>query len=270
MKKLLVFVFLITFAFYAPELFAFGGCEENCQKCHTFEKSEAEAIFKKINAPNAKALEIKMSPIQGLWEVHVQDNDKKGIMYVGFSKKFIMGGTIIEVDTSANKTQESFRKLNEPAERFVDVSKIPVRDALLMGDKNASHKVLVFTDPDCPFCGKLHDEIKLVLAERKDIAFYIKLMPLSFHPEAYWKSQSILCSNSIEMLEDNFQKKPLPKPKPDCKPSEVDDNIKIGKELDITGTPTMIMPDGRVVIGVRDAKTIIELARTPVKKEQQK
>lgn len=245
------------------EVFAFGGCEENCQKCHALDAKEVQQILEKLKASDAKVLDIKMSPIKGLWEVSIENNDKRGIMYVGFSKKYVMGGQIFEVETSLNKTQENLVKINETP-RYIDYSKIPLNDALLVGNKDAKHKVIVFTDPDCPFCGKLHNELKKVISEQTDIAFYLKLMPLSFHPDAYWKSKSILCSKSLKLLEDNFEKKPIPKP--DCESKEVDENIKLGAELGITGTPTLIMPDGLIVPGAKDSKTIIDIISTPSKK----
>ena len=255
---------LISVFLFNAKVDAFGGCEENCQKCHTLENKEVKQILTKMNAPGVNVLDIKMSPVQGLWEVTIDDKGKKGVLYVGFSKKYVMPGPIFEVATSANKTKESLGAVNEPADRFVDVSKIPLDDALVMGDKNAPKRVIVFTDPDCPFCGKLHGELKKVIAERKDIVFYLKLMPLKFHPDAHWKAESILCAKSIERLEENFEKKPIPKP--DCKTKVVDETIKVGQELGITGTPTLIMPDGLVVVGARDAKTIESLASSSKKK----
>jgi len=247
-----------------PDVYAFGGCEENCQKCHSLDTKEAQQILTKLKAPDTKVLDIKMSPIKGLWEVSIENKDKKGIMYVGFSKRYVMGGQIFEIETSLNKTNETLAKTNESEERYIDLSKIPLDNALVLGSKDARYKVIVFTDPDCPFCGKLHSELKKIISERTDMAFYIKLMPLSFHPDAYWKSKSILCSKSVKMLEDNFEQKPVPKP--ECETKDVDANIKLGAELGITGTPTLIMPDGLVVAGARDAKTITELVLNPSKK----
>lgn len=243
----------------------FGGCEADCLKCHSIEKEEIAQILSRMNAPEStKIMDIKMSPVKGLWEVAIEDSGKKGIMYLDFAKSHVLGGTIFNIDGGANRTQESLSKYSKPSDTTVDVTKIPAENSLVMGDKNAPHKVIVFTDPDCPFCGKLHNELKKILAERKDIAFFLKLMPLEFHPDAYWKSQSIICSNSLRMLEDNFEKKPLPKPS--CETKAVDDNIRIGADLGITGTPTMVLPDGRVIIGARDAQTIINLLLNPPKK----
>ena len=268
MKKFLITLILLASVVYVSPVFAFGGCEENCQKCHSLTNQEVQQIFEKLQAPEAKVLDIKMSQLKGLWEVTLDNNGQTGIMYVGFSKKYIVGGPIFEIETAANKSQESLQKTNTEVQRYVDLSTVPLDNALLLGEKDARYKVVVFTDPDCPYCGKLHSELKKVIAESKDVAFYLKLVALPMHPDARWKSESILCSKSLQLLEDNFEQKAIPKP--GCETKAVEDNINLSKALDITGTPTMIMPDGMVVVGGRDAKTIIDMAEHPQKKEEAK
>ena len=247
------------------KVWAFGGCEEDCTKCHTLSTAEAQKILGKLGAPDAKAMEVKMSPVRGLWEIVIEDKGQRGIMYVGFSKRHVIAGPIFDVDAGLNKTQESFEQLGPPPAQYVDAAKIPLEPALVLGEKDARYKVAVFTDPDCPFCAKAHEEMKKVAAERKDIAFFLKLMPLTFHPDAFWKSQSILCKSSLQWLEDNFAKKEIPKPDCDNR-AEIEANIKVAQELGITGTPTLVLPDGLVVRGVKDAKTLIELVTNPPKK----
>jgi protein-disulfide isomerase len=39
----------------------------------------------------------------------------------------------------------------------------------------------------------------------------------------------------------------------------MDENIKLAERLGITVAPTLIMPDGRVITGLRDAGTLKEL-----------
>ena len=99
--------------------------------------------------------------------------------------------------------------------------------------------------------------MKKVIAERKDIAFYIKLYPLPMHKEAYAKAKAIVCEKSLALLEKAFEKKPLPKPK--CETSAIDENIKLAEKLGISGTPALILPDGRLIPGYKDAKSIISL-----------
>jgi thiol:disulfide interchange protein DsbC len=99
--------------------------------------------------------------------------------------------------------------------------------------------------------------MKKIIEERKDIVFYLKVYPLKNQPEAYEKSKTILCEKSLALLEDAFEKKPIPKPK--CETSAVDENIKLAEKLSITSVPSLVLPDGRIIPGYKDAKTLINL-----------
>ena len=99
--------------------------------------------------------------------------------------------------------------------------------------------------------------MKKIIEERKDIAFFIKLFPLKIHPGAYEKSKAIVCEKSLTLLEDAFAKKPLSKP--NCETSVIDENIKLAEKLGISSLPALILPDGRVLPGYKDAKTLLNL-----------
>jgi thiol:disulfide interchange protein DsbC len=58
------------------------------------------------------------------------------------------------------------------------------------------------------------------------------------------------------MLEEAFAKKEIPKP--ECDTKEVDSNIQLAETLGITGTPTMVLPDGRVHTGMMPARQLID------------
>ncbi|TAL25263.1 MAG: hypothetical protein EPN94_05540, partial [Nitrospirae bacterium] len=190
MRILLLFMLAISGQLLAiNSAFASGACDADCTKCHTLSTNEVQAILAKVKNPEAKILKIQLSPARGLWEVAVENKGQRGLFYVDFSKKYLIPGPIIEVNAAVDKTKERVDELNKG--RKIDRSRIPLKNALLLGDKKAAKKVIVFTDPDCPFCGKFHAELKKVAEQRKDIAFYIKLLPLiKLHPDAYWKSKS--------------------------------------------------------------------------------
>lgn len=94
------------------------------------------------------------------------------------------------------------------------------------------------------------------MAERKDIVFFIKMLPVT-GVQAYEKSKTIVCEKSLKLLEDAFEKKPLPKP--NCETTVLDENIKLAEKLGISGTPAIILPDGKVIPGYKDAKGIMEM-----------
>jgi len=247
-------IFLVTF-FTIHDSYALDEyCDEDFQNYYNLTTIEVQDILIKIKRPDAKILSIRMSPVYGLSEVVIDNKGQFELFYVDFSKTYLIPGPIIDLNTGIDKSRERLTECEK--KRRIDLSRIPLEDALILGDNKATKKVIVFTDPDCPFCGKFHGEIKKVAEKRKDITFYIKLFPLPIHPEAYWKSKSIRCHNSLKLLEDNFEKKPIPRP--DCDAKEIDENIKLAKDLGITGTPAIIMPDGSVNIGFIEADRLIE------------
>ena len=122
---------------------AFGGCEQECTNCHKLDKKEAEELLKQL-IPNIKILEVQMAPAKGLWEVALETKDKKkGIAYIDFSKENVIVGEILKIKTKTNLTRKRFMEINR-----IDFSQIPLDDALVMGNPQAKHKVVVFDDPD--------------------------------------------------------------------------------------------------------------------------
>ena len=237
------------------DAFSATGCEGDCTQCHSINNQEIKSILQSMKIPQAEVLKIQMSPIKGLWEISINERGKQGLFYVDFSKKYLLPGPIIEIQGGVNKTMERLGKIQESGR--VDFAKIPMNNALVMGNALAPQKVAVFTDPDCPFCRTLHHELEKVIQERRDIAFYIFLYPLMMHKNAYWKSKSILCNKSLKMLTDAFLQKPIPRT--ECDTQEIDANIKLAETLGISSTPTLVFADGRVHKGTVPASQLIDL-----------
>jgi hypothetical protein len=115
---------------------------QECSKCHTLGKDEARDLLKNV-IPDVVIFDIRLSPVKGVWEVDLESRGRKAIVYVDFLKKHFFSGALVSIDEKKNLTQERFIELNR-----VDVSKIPLEDALVMGYQKARIRVIVFTDPD--------------------------------------------------------------------------------------------------------------------------
>lgn len=142
----LIFAISLLSLSIAHEVHAFTGCEEDCQKCHTLSNQEVGVILNKIKAPEAKILKVQISPVKGLWEVSIDNKGQRALLYVDFSKKFLVAGSIIEVDAAIDKTKERLDELNK--DKRINPASIPLKDALVLGSNAATKKVIVFTDPD--------------------------------------------------------------------------------------------------------------------------
>ncbi|MCL4457184.1 MAG: hypothetical protein M1147_06930 [Nitrospirae bacterium] len=141
----IVFLFLVLTSTLTYS-FSTSGCEGDCKRCHSLSNQEANAILKKIKElSHARITNIQLSPVKSLWEISLDDRGRKGVIYVDFSKKYIVFGNIVETSTGANKTVESIQ--NIPIGK-TDFSKISLATPFVIGNANAPKKVVVFSDPD--------------------------------------------------------------------------------------------------------------------------
>jgi len=267
------------------QAFAFGqgGCGAGeCRDCHSLDLKEAKGLLK---GSVEKVNRVEFAEMPGVWLVEVENKGKQFPLYIDFSKQYVVAGNIYRLpDQQSAKT--------EPV-THVDVSKIPLEGALLLGNPMAEHRVIVLTDPLCPFCAKLHQELEKVIANDPNIAFLIKLNPLDMHGrEAYDIARAVVCEKSLHILEEGFklvdthnrllqlQKQPGADPQMiaeqqsifdakvhdltanSCETPEVADTKALAKELGLNSTPTLVMPDGTVSPGARKAEDLLPLIRS--------
>jgi len=247
----ILFVICLSVYSFAAEPDVVKGNKE----CQSLRNQGIKDVLTKLNVPDAKVLSITGSPIPGFCEIVFENMGRMGIFYLDRDKKYFIFGSLVEINSMSDKTQESVRNVRD--RKRIDIAKIPVNDALILGDSGASKKAVVFTDPDCPFCGQLHQTMKQIVAKRKDIAFYIKFLPLRMHKDAYWKAKSIVCNKSLKMLEENFEKKEIPRT--ECTTEEVNDSTKLAATFGISGTPSLVLPDGRIREGAMSEAELINL-----------
>jgi thiol:disulfide interchange protein DsbC len=129
---------------YGPA-FAFKEGAQTCIKCHTLNERDLVPMLEKVNLQGARILSIQMSPIKGLWEVAVENRNQRFVIYVDFSKKYIGPGPFIDYANKKDITRERIEQLNK--DRKVDLSKLSLENALIVGKADAPVRVVVFTDP---------------------------------------------------------------------------------------------------------------------------
>jgi thiol:disulfide interchange protein DsbC len=252
-----IFLFCTMLASSPAAAFQKDGCGAgDCRDCHSVSKEEVAELLK---GKVGKVLDVKRSEVPGLWDVEAMQDGKKIPLYIDFSKSYLISGSVIKLTDNEDLSRRRFVEMNR-----LDLSKIPLDDAVIIGDPKAVRKIIVFDDPECMFCRKLHPEMEKTVQQHPDIAFFIKMFPLAMHPQAKTKAEAILCastkgdnSRAAVMLSDALRGGEVPAP--DCKSDQVEKNIALAKELHISSTPTLIMPDGRVLPGYKKADDIVKV-----------
>lgn len=254
MKKLLPILLVLCWVLPA-QAFMKGGCGSGkCTDCHSLNVPEATQL---LHGGVDRVIAVQLSEVPGFWLVEAEKGNRKFPLYIDFSKKYVFAGNIFRLQDQANITTERQSEFNR-----VDVSKIPLDDALLLGSASAKIKVIVFTDPECPFCKEMHEQMKEVVKEDPNVAFLLKMFPLKIHPGAYEAAKSIVCNKSLDMLQQSYDGKQLPPPL--CETKVIDQNVALAHSLGIHSTPTMVFPDGRVFPGFKKAADILRLLNSPV------
>ncbi len=138
----IICIFAIASFMIAGNAHSLENCDHTCSKCHEISKEDALNVLKE-SFPDVQVLDVRPAQVKGLTEVTVQSKNQKGILYLDASKKYLISGSILDLKTKTNFTQERYSEINK-----VDVSKIPLDDALVMGDKDAKYRVIVFDDPE--------------------------------------------------------------------------------------------------------------------------
>lgn len=229
------------------------GCGGSCATCHTLTEKDATELLKKTDTT---VTSVKQSPARGLFELLVERGGQKGIILMDYGKKYIIQGMVVDIEKLQPASAHELNLPQPKEQTFVDIAKIPLKNAIIMGNPKGSKKLYVFTDPDCPYCRKGHTELKKLAKIAPDVAIHIMLFPLPMHPAAYDKSRAVIESKNLELLDKIFDGKEISKPKKESSKNAIDEIVKFGNESGISGTPTMIMPDGKIIVGMRDAETL--------------
>jgi thiol:disulfide interchange protein DsbC len=207
-----------------------------------------EASLKKaIEAtyPKVRVQSITKTPFTGLYEVFLDGQ----IIYTDDKLSFlIVEGRLIDPKNKRDLTAERMDELTK-----VNFAGLPLDKAVKVVKGNGSRKLVVFSDPDCPYCKKLEQKDLIGIT---DVTVYTFLYPLEeLHPDAANKSRAIWCAqDKSKAWQEWMLNGQLPKSK-ECD-APIDDLAILGRKLGITSTPTLIFENGKRVLGAYPGKEI--------------
>lgn len=235
--------FMVVLLCLAPvSVWCFGGagCGAGaCVDCHSLTNDEVM----KLLPPGAEEItSVKLAEVGGLWEVKGQAKGQMFTAYIDFSKKYLIAGRILRLRDGVDLSQS------------VDMGELNSEGAFLIGNAKAEVKVFVFTDVKCHFCQKMHPELYKVVEQNPQIAFYVKLLPLLSDKQTVNK---IVCSADRQLLDDAMAGKTPTGSDRAC--PAADANEAFAQRWNIRSTPALVLPDGKILQGGRNAAALLEV-----------
>jgi len=205
--------------------------------------------------PNTRFGEVNTTPWPGVYEVVMGAN----LAYVDESGQYFLFGHFFDMKAQRDMTAERKDTLAR-----IDFASLPLADALKEVRGSGARTFAIFSDPDCPYCRRLEAEMKTLT----DVTIYTFLMPIpALHPQARAKAIAVWCSQDRIAAWHALMWQDARITVTDC-PHPVDRNIALGERLGVSGTPTLVAADGRVLPGAASTPQIEAwLARSTVSAE---
>lgn len=169
------------------------------------------------------------------------------------------GTWVIMGDLINIRTQSSITENIRIAQRLAALKNLGDADVAFL-PANPKYVVSAFVDIDCGFCRKMHAEMQTYLD--KGIGFKYYFFPRSGPGTESWhKAEQAWCSkDKKKAVTDVYLGKTLPEVLSCINP--VERSFNLGNELGVSGTPTLILPDGRLVVGYHPADDLLKILQT--------
>lgn len=191
--------------------------------------------------PGLKVISVRESKAPGLYEVETSTGET---IYATPDGKFLLTGDLLQItDSGIANVTESGRAARRVAvlDSFGDegVIRYPAD-----GDQKA--EIAVFTDIDCPYCRKLHDEMPRLNALGITVNYYAFPRSGPATP-SFSKYESVWCSDD-QQAAMNAAKQGRSVDAKTCE-NPVREQYELGGRIGVTGTPAIVLEDGNMVRG---------------------
>jgi thiol:disulfide interchange protein DsbC len=188
--------------------------------------------------PGATPDDVSASPIPGLYEVTMGGL----IAYVSEDGKYLVSGSVYDLDTQMNLTAS-----RRNAARAKALAAASESQMIVFGPQNAKMTVTVFTDIDCGFCRKFHNQMADVnkAGVRVRYLMYPRTGPGT---ESWRKAEQVWCSaDRRDALTRAKRGEPL-KAKA-CGDGAIKTQYELGSDLGVEGTPAIFTQTGDYIGG---------------------
>lgn len=200
------------------------------------------------NMPNLPIDTLRTTDAPGLYELISQGQ----IAYVTEGGRYIIAGDLIDLQTQTNLTNAvQNEQRREVADSIPDEQKI-----IYPAEGETKYEILVLTDPSCPFCEKLHQELPALSQAGVEVQYLLTPRQGPGSP-AFIESSQIMCDDDQKGLIDVAMERQNVDGEA-CMDELITQNTQYAQQLGMSGTPHIILPDGTPMPGFRPADELLE------------
>jgi len=177
---------------------------------------------------------VQKMPWGGLYEVVVRGAEGPQIFYADEAASIFIAGSVFDSRSGRNLTEERERKLTAIA-----WDKLPWQWAITTKRGTGQRKIAIFSDPNCPYCKRMEEE----LAKMDDLTTHIFPYPV-IKPDSVRQAKAVWCSKDrAKAWNDLMFRRIEPRASTDCA-NPIEDVVKFGRSIGARSTPTWFLENG--------------------------
>jgi len=173
------------------------------------------------------------------------------VMYMTGDGRYLIDGAIVDLQTRENLAETA---QNEARRRTL--SALGEDQMIAFEAPNARHEITVFTDIDCGYCRKLHQQIDAYAAQGISVR-YLFYPRTGVGSPSYDKAVSVWCADDRHQAMTEA-KNGNPIPSKTCH-HPVDRHMELGELMGIRGTPAIVLDNGQMVPGFVEPKRLAQV-----------
>ncbi len=185
-----------------------------------------------------KPEDINPSPVPGWYTIHTGPI----VAYVSADGRYLLQGDMIDLNTQVNlseKTRTDARK--------VLLAGVSDDDVIRFSPDEVQYSVTIFTDVDCSYCRKLHNEIDDYMAKGIEVRYM--LYPRSGPATKSWNTaENVWCAQDRNYAL-TMAKRDQGFASGQCDASMIAEHYKLGRDVGLSGTPAIVLDDGTLIGG---------------------
>lgn len=223
----------------------------------TAEQAPQQLITQSITGarPDLAISSVEPSRMPGIYAVKIVNGPT---LYASADGKFFVAGDLFAVrgEGIVNLAEEQRQQ-----GRVAELAKIKSSDMVIFKPQKTKAVVTVFTDIDCGYCQKLHQEVPELNRMGIEVR-YLAFPRGGVGSQGYDKLVTAWCAkdNSVLTRLKNRENVPMQT----CANNKVAAQYKLGQQLGVNGTPALITDDGKILPGYVPAAELAKaLGLTP-------
>jgi thiol:disulfide interchange protein DsbC len=203
--------------------------------------------------PSATGSEILATDAKNVFRIALQGS---------YAYAYVDGDLVLIGDLLNTATKENLGDIARAEKTAEKIANVPVDKMIVYGPKDAKRHITVFTDIDCGYCRKLHLEVPELTAAGVQVR-YLAFPRSGINTPSFNKYVSVWC-NDDQQASLTTAKTGGSVPVATCS-NPIAESYNLGREVGVTGTPTIIFDDGTLTPGYVPYATLLE--RMGVKKD---